>query len=153
MGTLIIHNNTLSWLPEQANLELCLQKALLPAHQKALVTLNLLSSQEIQALNARYRGKDKPTNVLSFVSPVPEAFREDEHLGDILACAEIIESEAKSQGKTLESHWIHMIVHSVLHLQGFDHENETDAQQMESMEINILKELGFDDPYREDRHE
>jgi probable rRNA maturation factor len=100
-----------------------------------------------RSLNARYRHKDKPTNVLSFggAGRVPDGRC---FLGELVICAPIVAQEARDQRKTLLSHWAHMTVHGVLHLRGFDHEVEADAVKMAAREIQILDRLGFSDPYR-----
>ena len=95
------------------------------------------------------RGRDKPTNVLSFTFEPPPGF-EDPHLGDLVICTEVVEREAREQGKTPEAHYAHMVVHGLLHLQGYDHEEADEAQRMESLEIEILRRLGYDNPYEGD---
>jgi len=113
-----------------------------PAVASVLVT----TMAEIQALNKQYRNKDKATNVLSFPMQSPEEI-DIILLGDIVLCAMIIKQEANQQSKSEEAHWAHMVVHSVLHLQGYDHMNDDDAEIMEKLEIKILHQLGFEDPY------
>jgi probable rRNA maturation factor len=100
-----------------------------------------------RSLNAHYRHKDKPTNVLSFggAGRVPDGRL---FLGELVICAPVVAREALTQGKTLESHWAHMTVHGVLHLLGFDHERRAEAAKMAAREIQILDRLGFSDPYR-----
>ena len=110
------------------------------------ILIRIVNKKEMTALNTRFRHKTYPTNVLSFPSRIP-AFFGDNLLGDIVICASVVEEEALIQQKTLISHWAHIIVHGVLHLLGYDHENEKDANVMESLEIAILQELGFSDPY------
>ena len=110
------------------------------------VTVRIVESSEGQALNQAYRQKDTATNVLSFPFEAPEGMTMD-FLGDIVICAEVVNREASAQHKTRDDHWAHMIVHGVLHLLGFDHINEVDAEQMEALEVEILNKLGIDDPY------
>lgn len=110
------------------------------------VTVRIVESSEGQALNQAYRQKDTATNVLSFPFEAPEGMTMD-FLGDIVICAEVVNREASAQHKTRDAHWAHMIVHGVLHLLGFDHINEVDAEQMEALEVEILNKLGIDDPY------
>ena len=102
-------------------------------------------------LNSRYRGKEGPTNVLSFSARGAEAppAAADELLpfGDVVICAEVVEREAREQGKAPAAHWAHMVVHGTLHLQGYDHESVRDASIMEARERVLLAELGFPDPY------
>ena len=107
--------------------------------------LVFLTKAEIQDMNKRFAGKDKPTNVLSF--PSSEDLTEESFLGDIAICSELIAEEAISQGKETQDHLIHIFVHGVLHLLGFDHEEHTSAEQMESLEIRILEKIGVADPY------
>jgi len=110
------------------------------------VSLRIVDEAEIAALNARFRQRPGPTNVLSFpFDPppgVPLTF-----LGDVVICAPVVVREAREQGKTEEAHWAHLIVHGVLHLRGFDHLTPEDAERMEARERAILAELGFPDPY------
>lgn len=113
-----------------------------PAVASFLVT----TADEIQELNKQYRDKDKPTNVLSFPMQSPEEIDVD-LLGDIVLCASVIKQEAKQQSKSEKSHWAHMVVHGMLHLQGYDHIKDDDAEEMEQLEINILSRLGFESPY------
>ena len=108
------------------------------------LTLRIVGNAESQALNHRYRGKDKPTNVLSF--PYPELTSEGQ-LGDLVICAPVVAREAREQRKTARAHWAHMVVHGVLHLLGFDHMKSTDAVRMESRERALLSRFGFPDPY------
>lgn len=115
------------------------------------VTVRLVDNEEITELNREYRGKDMPTNVLAFPCDwdLPE---EPRLLGDVVIAVEVVNQEAKAQRKKMEEHWAHIVVHGFLHLLGFDHLQEQDAEQMEAMERKILQELGFSDPYvvRED---
>src|SRR5690606_41420370 len=99
------------------------------------------------------RGKDQATNVLSFPAELPEGLPEGVHmplLGDIVLCAPVVAREAREQGKPLAAHYAHLTVHGVLHLLGWDHEDEKDAEAMEQLEREILAGLGIDDPYRDD---
>ncbi len=117
------------------------------------VVLRIVDEAESQTLNHRYRHKNSPTNVLSFPFEMPQInqLNEDEnvsrHLGDLVLCAPIIEKEALQQHKTLMQHWAHMVIHGMLHLQGYDHLEKAQAEEMESLEISILEQLGFPDPY------
>ncbi|ULQ45318.1 rRNA maturation RNase YbeY [Flagellatimonas centrodinii] len=105
------------------------------------LTLRLVDAVESQALNHRFRGKDRPTNVLSFPYDGPGL------LGDLVLCAEVVAEEARQQGKRPQHHWAHLVVHGCLHLQGLDHEAAAEADAMEAREIAILRELGIDNPY------
>jgi len=111
------------------------------------LSIRIVSIEESQSLNAQYRGKDKPTNVLSFESDLPD-FVPSAFLGDLVICAQIVANEALEQQKTLEHHWAHMCIHGMLHLMGLDHIQDADAHEMESLEITILAKLGIDDPYQ-----
>lgn len=106
----------------------------------------------IAAINAEWRGKDKPTNVLSFPTPddMPVPDGEPRPLGDLVLAHGVITREAEEQGKTLRDHTAHLIVHGTLHLLGFDHEDDEEAEEMEALETRILKGLGISDPYERD---
>jgi len=110
-------------------------------------TIRVVLEAESQALNSQFRGKDQATNVLSF--PSDDDYLEYDCLGDLVICVPVVETEALLQGKTCEAHWAHMVVHGMLHLQGFDHQNDEEAQAMEQLEIKILSILGYTSPYNE----
>jgi len=110
------------------------------------LTVRVVDEEESQNLNHQYRGKDKSTNVLSFPFEVPEGI-ELPLLGDLIICRQVVEKEASEQNKKLFHHWAHMVIHGTLHLRGFDHINEDDAQEMESLEISILAQLDIPNPY------
>ena len=110
------------------------------------LAVRIVDEAEITALNFRYRGKDGPTNVLSFpYAPLPGVTTE--LLGDVVVCAPVVMAEAIAQDKPLESHWAHMVIHGVLHLLGYDHRAAADADAMEHLETSLLHRLGFRDPY------
>jgi probable rRNA maturation factor len=111
----------------------------------AEITLRLVDEPESQALNRAYRGIDRPTNVLSFSYDPPPG--SDALVGDLVICAPVVAREATAQGKAPEAHWAHLVVHGTLHLLGHDHQNDEEAREMESLEVQILAELGFPDPY------
>ncbi|MES2204414.1 MAG: rRNA maturation RNase YbeY [Pseudomonadota bacterium] len=123
-------------------------------HEKlaeAELTLRLVDEAEIQALNKRYRGKDKPTNVLSFPADIPAGVALDlPFLGDIILCVPVIYQEAHEQKKTVPAHWAHIVIHGILHLLHYDHINDHDAAIMEEKEILILKSLNINNPYSDD---
>jgi probable rRNA maturation factor len=109
--------------------------------------VRVVGRTESRRLNARYRGRDKPTNVLSF--PAAELPAGPERpLGDLVICPEVVRSEARAQHKTLRAHWAHLVVHGTLHLAGYDHEHPEEASRMERREIAVLRRLGFPNPYR-----
>ena len=111
-----------------------------------------MEAEESQALNREYRGKDKPTNVLSFPSELPEEVLDSlprEPLGDIIICVPVVFAEAAEQGKAARDHWAHLTVHGVLHLLGFDHIEDDEAEEMEGLEIRVLAGLGIANPYLE----
>jgi probable rRNA maturation factor len=116
--------------------------------QEFELTIRLVNNEESQQLNMQYRGKDKPTNVLSFPFEVPEGV-ELNLLGDLIICIEVMKQEAQEQNKALFDHWAHLVIHGCLHLVGFDHISDTEAVEMESIETSILKKLGISDPYVE----
>jgi probable rRNA maturation factor len=112
------------------------------------VTVRIVDEQESATLNERYRGKQGPTNVLSFTAEPPMgAGSEVLPFGDLVICAAVVAREAREQGKTLEAHWAHMVIHGALHLQGHDHEKARQATAMEAHERYLLAKLGFPDPY------
>ena len=112
------------------------------------VSVRLVDDAEMSELNGRYRDKPQPTNVLSFPSELPDEL-ELPLLGDIVICAPVVRREAEQQGKTLPAHWAHMAVHGALHLLGYDHIEEHEAQQMESLETAILASMGLPCPYHQ----
>ncbi|WOX04999.1 rRNA maturation RNase YbeY [Microbulbifer pacificus] len=113
---------------------------------EAEISLRIVDEDESQALNSQYRGKDKPTNVLSFPADIPEELGLP-LLGDLVICAPVVVLEAEQQHKALSAHWAHMVVHGTLHLLGYDHIEDDEAEIMENLETRILAQLGFDDPY------
>ncbi len=112
----------------------------------AAACVRVVGSAESRRLDREYRGKDQPTNVLSFPSS-PEERVATGILGDLVICAPVVAREAREQGKTLRAHWAHMVVHGTLHLLDYDHESARDARTMEALEVEILRGLGFHDPY------
>ncbi|MEM7610503.1 MAG: rRNA maturation RNase YbeY [Pseudomonadota bacterium] len=114
------------------------------------VALRVVDADEIQSLNATWRGKDRPTNVLAF--PVdPDLALPAQGLapaGDLVICAEVVEREAQEQGKSIADHWAHLLMHGALHLMNFDHIGEADAAEMEEIECRALALLGIANPYR-----
>lgn len=133
-------------LPPEAQFQHWLEKAITPFQPDAEVTVRLVDEAESHALNLEYRGKDKSTNVLSFPFEVPEGIELD-LLGDLVICRQVVEKEAKEQNKPLEAHWAHMVVHGSLHLLGYDHIEDDEAEEMESLETEIMTDMGYTDPY------
>ncbi len=121
--------------------------ALASVEQTVEMVIRVVNEQESRQLNSRYRGKDQPTNVLSFPFEPPPGLNND-HLGDLVICAAVVKREAEQQHKPEREHWAHMVVHGVLHLRGFDHQTETQAGEMETLEKLILQGLGIQDPYQ-----
>lgn len=111
------------------------------------ITIRIVDEAESHELNLTYRGKDKPTNVLSFPFEMPEGVDDLPLLGDLVICRQVMEKEAKEQQISEESHWAHLSVHGTLHLLGYDHIEEDEAVEMESLETEIMIALGYDDPY------
>jgi probable rRNA maturation factor len=110
------------------------------------VCIRVVGPAESRRLNHGYRGKDGPTNVLSFPASAEER-RHHGTLGDLVICPAVVALEAREQGKTRPAHWAHMVVHGVLHLHGFDHERARAARAMERLEVEILQGFGYHDPY------
>lgn len=135
-------------LPTKESFQLWLDAVLLQYQKPFELTVRLVDTKESQSLNLQYRDKDKPTNVLSFPFEVPDGI-DLPLLGDLIICTQVVEKEATEQGKPLEAHWAHMVVHGCLHLLGYDHIDDDEAQEMESLEIDILAKLGFNNPYQE----
>jgi probable rRNA maturation factor len=115
--------------------------------EPAVLTLRLVDEDESGTLNSRYRGKEGPTNVLSFPADLPEEV-DLPLLGDIVICAPLVAFEAQRQGKTADAHWAHLTVHGVLHLLGHDHQAPAEAEAMESLETALLASLEISNPYR-----
>jgi probable rRNA maturation factor len=121
------------------------------------LTIRIVGATESRTLNRTYRGKDKPTNVLSFAgSGHPERSEGSGQLprsagnevGDLVICSPVVAREAREQNKSVAAHWAHMVIHGCLHLQGYDHEQDRQARVMEARETGLMKDLGFPDPYR-----
>jgi len=110
------------------------------------INIRIVGEKESALLNKNYRGKNKPTNVLSFPFEVPPEIISP-LLGDLVICAPVIAKEAKAQEKPILAHWAHMVIHGTLHLLGYDHEKKKDAAVMEKIEIQLLKKLGYANPY------
>jgi probable rRNA maturation factor len=135
------------WVPDSRQLARWAAAALAPIRRSMVLSIRVVGQRRSRSLNAHYRHKDKPTNVLSFTGAghVPDGRC---FLVELVICAAVVAREARTQEKTLESHWAHMTVHGVLHLLGFDHQRRAEAAKMAAKEIQILDRLGFSDPYR-----
>ncbi|MEX0606118.1 MAG: rRNA maturation RNase YbeY [Marinobacter sp.] len=116
------------------------------------VTLRIVGREESAELNSQYRHKSGPTNVLSFPFEAPAGITVP-LAGDLVICAPVVADEAREQSKALVAHWAHMIIHGMLHLQGYDHLSDTDAEIMESLETQLLDGLGFGNPYESEETE
>ena len=123
-----------------------LEQAQFISEQAPELTLRIVDEQEGRDLNHTWRQKDYATNVLSFVFESPPNIPMT-LLGDIVVCVQVVEKEASEQQKSVEAHWAHLVVHGVLHLLGYDHIDDDEAQQMENLEVHILQQLGYPNPY------
>lgn len=134
--------------PDQQQIQCWVDAALDDYNQDTEIVVRIVDEQESAQLNEQYRHKPGPTNILSFPVDVPEGIELD-LLGDLVICAPVLEKEAKEQQKLLMHHWAHIVVHGVLHLLGYDHLDETEAELMENKEIAILNKLNINNPYIE----
>ncbi|WAS99867.1 rRNA maturation RNase YbeY [Rouxiella chamberiensis] len=133
-------------LPAESDFQQWLEAVLPQFQEESEVTIRIVDEAESQELNLTYRGKDKSTNVLSFPFEAPPGM-ELPLLGDLVICRQVVEKEALEQNKALNAHWAHMVVHGSLHLLGYDHIVEEEAEEMEAIEIEIMQSLGHPDPY------
>ncbi len=131
-------------IPKKSELEYWVQS--IPYKSETSACLRIVDESEAKELNKQYRKIDKATNILSFPAELPTQLNIN-FLGDIVICAPIVSREAQEQRKQLNDHWAHLLVHGILHLQGFDHENDSDTKEMEAMEIKILQDLNVPNPY------
>ena len=139
------NDDALTGVPDEHRFQAWVEAALQHGYGQLEQTIRIVGEAESRELNGRFRGKDSATNVLAFTG-------EAEHLdydclGDLVICAPLVAAEARAQGKPVEAHWAHLVVHGMLHLQGLDHQNDADTRQMEALEIKILDSLGYDNPY------
>lgn len=137
-------------LPGEADLRRWAQAALAGAGflRPVELVIRIVNEAESTALNEGYRHKSGPTNVLSFPFEPPPGI-DVKLLGDVVICAPVVVREAVAQGKILAAHWAHMVIHGTLHLLGYDHQSESQAEQMEALEVGILNGLGYPDPFGE----
>ena len=141
------NDHDLSEIPTIDQFQDWVGQALLREFTELEQTIRIVDEAESQQLNSQYRAKDNPTNVLSFPAEDSE-YLDYDNLGDLVICAPVVQREAGEQGKPVLAHWAHMVVHGMLHLQGYDHETAAEAEEMERLEVEILGELGFGDPYQ-----
>ncbi|WJW74890.1 rRNA maturation RNase YbeY [Thiohalobacter sp. IOR34] len=142
------HAQQVAAVPDDAALRRWAQAAWLHPGRAAEVTVRIVDAAESAELNRTYRHREGPTNVLSFPFEAPPGV-ELPLLGDLVICAPVVARQAAGQGKTLEAHWAHMLVHGMLHLQGYDHMTAEEAGRMEGLECEILARLGYANPYEQ----
>lgn len=136
-------------LPGAADFERWCQTALAESRDAAELTIRVVDEDEGRELNRDWRGRDYATNVLSFVADIPPGILDIPLLGDLVICAPVVMREAAEQGKTPDAHWAHLVIHGCLHLLGFDHIEEEEAETMEALERRLLASLNYPDPYAE----
>ena len=141
-----IATENIEGLPTEEQIEQWATDAVQPEGDEVEMTVRIVDEAESHELNLTYRGKDRPTNVLSFPFECPDEV-ELPLLGDLVICRQVVEREAVEQDKPLMAHWAHMVVHGSLHLLGYDHIEDDEAEEMESLETQIMQGLGLDDPY------
>ncbi len=134
-------------IPAEQKFRDWVEASLQASYRQLEQTIRVVDEAESQDLNRRYRGKAVPTNVLAF--PADAEFLDYDCLGDLVICAPVVTAEASAQGKTGEAHWAHLVVHGMLHLQGFDHQTAPQTREMERLEIKILDTLGYTNPYND----
>lgn len=141
----LINENNLP-APDSAQFQNWLNQVAKKLNITGEVCIKIVDNTESQGLNNTYRQKDKPTNVLSFPSDIPD-FVESTHLGDLAICASIVEQQAKEQNKNINDHWAHLTIHGCLHLLGYDHTEDNEAEIMEALETELLAVLEIRNPY------
>ena len=141
-----IATENIEGLPTEEQIVQWATAAVQPEGDEVEMTVRIVDEAESHELNLTYRGKDRPTNVLSFPFECPDEVALP-LLGDLVICRQVVEREAAEQEKPLMAHWAHMVVHGCLHLLGYDHIEDDEAEEMESLETQIMQGLGFDDPY------
>ena len=138
-------------IPDAALLQRWAERACL-SDDPLVTSVRIVGNDEMRELNNTWRGRNKPTNVLSFPMQTPDDV-DLKILGDLVLCAPVINAEARQQNKPVLAHWAHMVVHGMLHLQGYDHVDDQQADEMEALEIRILEQLGLDNPYLESAYQ
>ncbi|MEX4028739.1 metalloprotease [Haemophilus influenzae] len=150
MGSILVDlqiaTENIEGLPAEEQIVQWATAAVQPEDNEVEMTVRIVDEAESHELNLTYRGKDRPTNVLSFPFECPDEV-ELPLLGDLVICRQVVEREATEQEKPLMAHWAHMVVHGSLHLLGYDHIEDDEAEEMESLETQIMQGLGFVDPY------
>ncbi len=153
MLELDIQRATQALAPIDADFRRWCELALQQRKADSEMTIRLVDEAEARELNHTYRHKDYATNVLSFPAAVPDELLDIPLLGDLVICVAVVEREAAEQGKSLEAHWAHLVIHGCLHLLGYDHIEDEEAEEMESLERELLAQLGHPDPYADDETE
>jgi probable rRNA maturation factor len=146
--TVEVQRRVRTWAPPRADIAAWASTALGRKATGRELGVRVVGPTESRRLNARYRGRDKPTNVLSFPAAELPAAGPERPLGDLVICPDVLRAEAREQHKSLRAHWAHLVVHGALHLIGYDHLYPADANRMERREISVLRRLGFPNPYR-----
>lgn len=140
-------------LPGEAQLRQWCELALRQRTAPSELTIRIVDEAEGRELNHTWRGKNYATNVLSFPAEIPDGLLDIPLLGDLVICAPVVAREAAEQGKRAEAHWAHLVIHGCLHLLGYDHIDDAEAEEMEALERQLLAELGHPDPYACDDQE
>ncbi len=144
----LLNNETVYESPSLEQFDLWVETVVEMHGEFFQVSIEIVDEQLSQELNKTYRNQNKPTNVLSFSLDLPEGVEED-LIGDLAICAPLVEAEAQSQGKPILHHWAHLTIHGVLHLLGYDHIEEEQAEEMEQLEMKLLKRLDIPNPYED----
>lgn len=144
--------STADALPSHADFLAWCNLALRQRSNASELTIRLVDAEEGLQLNSTWRAKDYPTNVLSFPADIPDGLLDIPLLGDLVICVPIVEKEAAEQNKNLTAHWAHLVIHGCLHLLGYDHINDIEAEEMENLERQLLAEIGYPDPYRDNQY-
>ncbi|AMB85144.1 rRNA maturation factor [Pseudomonas agarici] len=138
--------------PSENDLRTWCELALRQRSADSELTIRLVDEAEGRELNHTWRQKDYATNVLSFPADVPDELLDIPLLGDLVICVPVVAREAAEQGKALDAHWAHLVIHGCLHLLGYDHIDDAQAEEMEALERELLAELGHPDPYIDDEN-